>query len=77
MVKNISAPGRFWIVRKQGEGGTVVMKLETTAEDPSRIGYTIPESCTAIAVPDRSALVGETPDPSVLTDEEREILGIV
>lgn len=76
MPKKVNAPGRFWIVRKPDETGTVVAKLETTADDPNSIQHEIPDSCIVQSVADRSALNDTTTDPSVLTDEEREILGV-
>ena len=66
----INAPSRHWAVEKQG---TVVMRFDTVGETE----VVIPDSCQAIEVPDRSTLVTKTVDTSVLTDGERQTLGIL
>lgn len=69
MAQTVTAPSRLWVVQKQG---TVVARFDTAGETE----IAIPDSCQAIEVPDRSVLITKTVDTSVLTDDERQALGI-
>ena len=69
-MKPTKAPSRYWTVQKQG---TVVARYDTAGETE----VIIPDSCEAAGVPDRDALVGELVDTTVLTDDERQVLGIL
>lgn len=69
------APSRYWVVMKPSEGGTVVAKADTAGQtqiDPKIIDH---DDFTVVSVPDRSALADKSVDDSVLTDEEKKILG--
>lgn len=65
----INAPSRYWLVQKQG---TVVMRFDTVGETTVEI----PDSCQAVEVADRSVLVSSAIDTTVLTDDERQSLGV-
>lgn len=73
MPQKVTPPSRFWIVRKPDSSGTVVAKMDTKDADKVEI----PDSCVAYSVSDRAALENHTTDPSVLTESEREVLGIL
>lgn len=74
-MQKVTAPSRFWVIRKPDSSGTVVLKLDT--QSPSETQFEIPDSCVAYSVADRASLDGLTTDPSVLTDAEKDVLGIL
>lgn len=71
--QTVTAPNRFWVVRKPDASGTVVAKFDTAGETE----VVIPDSCVAYSVPDRTSLENQTADESVLTAEEKQILGVL
>lgn len=68
----VNAPNRFWIVRKPDASGAIVARFDT----PEGAEVSIPDTCTAYSVADRATLEGTTVDESVLTTEEKQILGV-
>ena len=70
----IAAPGKYWLVEKDG---FPVQKRVTTADDPSTITHSIPESCDVAEVDSREALRDVEIDVEILTDGEKNILGIL
>lgn len=70
MTKSIAPPSRYWVVQKDG---TTVQRHETVAENIESITYVIPDSCTAVSMPE-PALRHETSDRSILSDREASVL---
>lgn len=68
-----NAPSRFWVVQKRG---TVVAKFDTVGETVVDPEITDHDAFQVQGIPDRANLEGRDVDTSVLTDEEREILGL-
>ena len=75
MEKIASAPARYWVVRKPDEGGTIVAKFKT----PVGKHREIPEGCVATPAPEQNSesVSDLETDTSVLSDEEKRILGNV
>jgi len=69
----VAAPSRFWVIEKDG---TAVMRIETTADDPTSVEYVIPNSCEPTSVDDRESMEAVRTDVSVLSASEKRILGI-
>jgi hypothetical protein len=72
MTRSISPPSRYWVVQKDG---TAVQRHETVADDLDVITYKIPDSCEAVGL-SAGELSRAVPDPSVLSDRERDVLGL-
>ena len=65
-----TAPSKYWYVEKNG---TPVKRYQTAGTTQIKL----PESVNAISVGSNSELVDIETDQSVLTDEEKDILGVV
>ena len=71
-MKTVTAPSAWWVVEKSD---TVVQKRHTTASEYSTVEYNIPESCDVKEV--GASDIGEmSTDTSVLTDSEKDALGV-
>lgn len=71
------APSRFWIVVKPEEGGDVVARYDTEGE--SIISQEIIDygDFAVVSVKDRSSLKDTVLKTDLLTETEKDILGII
>lgn len=72
MTKSVAPPARYWAIQKDGAS---VQKHETVAERLESISYVIPESCDTAQM-SKEELRQTSRQTSVLTDKEKQILGI-
>ena len=64
-----TAPSRFWVAQKDG---TPVCKFDNVGETE----INLPDGLDAVPVDSRDDLTEINTDPSVLTEEERQHLGL-
>lgn len=72
------APGRYWIIRHQGQSKPqVVAKFDTAGETLIPDEVANHDTFQIMEVSSRSALADQTIDPSVLSSTEKELISQV